>query len=287
MAFPAIELISAYIKIPPRTNDLVLAKKSSIPVVYRASPTHIKPIEVQPAPIAKEAIPNTDELYIEIINGCGPYWAGVCTGVYSTPSSTSTPVTYLRNGTVLKVSEKVADENGNVWYKIVFDEWLRYPQRIYTDWYIQGVYAYEFNDAGLRELTLAELKQAPKNAKRIVVDKSDQKLYAYDGEELFLESIVSTGTTLNPTPVGEFSIFRKTPTRYMQGPLPDIPNDIYDLPGVPWSLYFTTDGAAIHGTYWHNNFGNRSSHGCVNVPLVQARALYAWADLATSVTVQE
>ena len=161
------------------------------------------------------------------------------------------------------------------------------PKRVYTNWYIQGAYATEFQDVGLKELTSAEIKRAPKTQKRIVVDKSEQKLYAYDGEQLFMESIVSTGTLTNPTPVGEFSIFRKTPTRYMQGPLPGIPDDIYDLPGVPWSLYFTTDGAAIHGTYWHNNFGNRTSHGCVNVPLTHARDLYAWADLTTAVIVKE
>jgi lipoprotein-anchoring transpeptidase ErfK/SrfK len=187
----------------------------------------------------------------------------------------------------LKVEKKVIDEVGNGWYKIEFDEWLRYPQRIYTDWYIQEKYAREFYDVGMRELTPAQLKKAPAPTKHIIVDKSEQKLYAYDGDILFMETIVSTGTVLNPTPVGEFILFRKTPTRYMQGPLPGIPDDIYDLPGVPWVLYFTKEGAAIHGTYWHNNFGNRTSHGCVNVPITQAGILYAWANLNTSITIQE
>jgi lipoprotein-anchoring transpeptidase ErfK/SrfK len=136
-------------------------------------------------------------------------------------------------------------------------------------------------------MSLNEARKKPSASKRIIVDKSEQKLYAYENDMLFMESIVSTGTVINPTPIGEFAIFRKTPSRYMQGPLPGIPDDIYDLPGVPWSLYFTAEGAAIHGTYWHNNFGNRTSHGCVNVPIAQARQLYGWADLTTKVIVQE
>lgn len=72
---------------------------------------------------------------------------------------------------------------------------------------------------------------------------------------------------LSPTPKGEFIIFRKTPSRYMQGPIPEITgSNYYDLPGVPWNLYFTHGGAVIHGAYWHTSFGEEYSHGCVNLP---------------------
>ena len=47
--------------------------------------------------------------------------------------------------------------------------------------------------------------------------------------------------------------------------LPD-PGDIFDLPGVPWNIFFDLAGTAIHGAYWHNDFGIRRSHGCLNVP---------------------
>ena len=36
------------------------------------------------------------------------------------------------------------------------------------------------------------------------------------------------------------------------------------------------DGSSLHGTYWHNNFGHPMSHGCVNMRIEDAQALYAW-----------
>jgi lipoprotein-anchoring transpeptidase ErfK/SrfK len=73
----------------------------------------------------------------------------------------------------------------------------------------------------------------------------------------------------------------------MQGPLPGISEQYYDLPGVPWNLYFTQEGGAIHGAYWHDKFGEEWSHGCVNLPLDSARTLYQWADIGTSVYVHD
>ena len=102
-----------------------------------------------------------------------------------------------------------------------------------------------------------------------------------------MEMVISTGLELTPTPRGTFSVFKKTPSRYMQGPLPGLPYDYYDLPGVPWNLYFTHEGAVIHGAYWHNSFGSRYSHGCVNLPPDEAKKLYDWAVLGTTVIVQD
>lgn len=73
----------------------------------------------------------------------------------------------------------------------------------------------------------------------------------------------------------------------MQGPIPGVSDQYYDLPGVPWNLYFTVDGAVIHGAYWHNHFGEPWSHGCVNLPPQEAKRLYDWADLGTPVIVQD
>lgn len=284
ISFPLVSLFKSHLHIPTPVNDGVT--HIAIASTVDSDDGDMHSVTTLSQPHDNHADEPTS-LYIEMVQGCGPYWAGICAGVYSTPSSTSTPVTYLRNGMTLKVDKKVTDAQGNTWYKIIFDEWLRYPERIYTDWYVEAKYAQEFQDVGMREMTRAQLRAATPIPKRIVVDKSDHKLYAYDGDQLFMETIVSTGTVINPTPVGEFKIFKKMPSRYMQGPLPGIPDDVYDLPGVPWGLYFTTDGAAIHGAYWHNKFGAQISHGCVNVPLIQARELYTWADLGTTVTVQE
>jgi lipoprotein-anchoring transpeptidase ErfK/SrfK len=102
-----------------------------------------------------------------------------------------------------------------------------------------------------------------------------------------MEEKISTGLEISPTPRGIFHIYKKTPTRYMQGPIIGISEKYYDLPGVPWNLYFTEQGAIIHGAYWHNNFGKQWSSGCVNMLPEKAKELYMWADLGTEVTVKD
>jgi lipoprotein-anchoring transpeptidase ErfK/SrfK len=57
------------------------------------------------------------------------------------------------------------------------------------------------------------------------------------------------------------------------------------VPDVPWVLYFTNSGHALHGTNWHNNFGTPMSHGCINLPMDVAAWLYDWAPLGTPVLV--
>jgi lipoprotein-anchoring transpeptidase ErfK/SrfK len=112
-------------------------------------------------------------------------------------------------------------------------------------------------------------------------------LYAYDGDTLYMQEAISTGLELTPTPRGVFTVYRMTPSRYMQGPIPGISDQYFDLPGVPWNLYFTPEGAVIHGAYWHDRFGSPWSHGCVNLPPEKAKKLYAWAEIGTKVVVQD
>ena len=70
---------------------------------------------------------------------------------------------------------------------------------------------------------------------------------------------------------------------------PDSTNGLseYEVADVPNVMYFDFDAEALHGAYWHNNFGNKMSHGCVNLPLDVAAFLYQWAPLGTAVTVTE
>lgn len=221
--------------------------------------------------------------YIEIVDGCGPYFEEACVNMRSGPGEDFPVVTRLRNGIVLKIGGSV-ERDGRTWYKIVFDEWIRYPKRLEGNRYVAADYVRVLLDEGDRNHSNGTDRDGKK---RIVVDRSEQMLYAYDGEELFMKEKISTGIELTPTPRGMFTIFKKTPSRYMQGPIPEITEKEYDLPGVPWNLYFTEQGAVIHGAYWHNNFGKVSSSGCVNLPPAQAQKLYMWADVGTSVIVQD
>ena len=61
----------------------------------------------------------------------------------------------------------------------------------------------------------------------------------------------------------------------------------YDLPGVPFDMYFDSDGKAIHGAYWHNNFGVPMSHGCVNLSIPDAEWAYNFASVGTVVNVHD
>jgi len=222
--------------------------------------------------------------YVEVVDGCGKHFEGECLNVRSGPGIEYPVVAQLRNEIVLKVGGKV-EHNGQTWYKIVFDEYLFYPERVVGDWYVASQYVEVLFDEG--DKTIWENGKAT-TTKRIVVNRTEQKLYAYEGEELFMEAAISTGLALTPTPRGTFTVFKKTPSRYMQGPLPGFSSDqYYDLPGVPWNLYFTTGGAVIHGAYWHDSFGSTYSHGCVNLPPQQANVLYNWAELGIEVEVRD
>ena len=64
-----------------------------------------------------------------------------------------------------------------------------------------------------------------------------------------------------------------------------IQGECYYVPDVPWVMYFTDWGHALHGTYWHSNFGHVMSHGCVNLPLDFAEWLYNWTPYGTPVVV--
>ncbi len=120
--------------------------------------------------------------------------------------------------------------------------------------------------------------------KWIDIDLSQQLITAYEGDEPVFRALVSTGTARYPTPTGNFRIMTKLPSDDMTGGLAGT-DDYYYLPDVPWVMYFRAGGYAIHGTYWHNNFGRPMSHGCVNMRIPDAQWLYNWAPIGTLVVV--
>lgn len=221
--------------------------------------------------------------YIEIVDSCDTEFGGEpCVNLREGPG-TNYPVAFrLRNGVVLRVGEKVA-KDGEDWYKIIFSSELAYPERIKGDLYVSADLVNVFSNAG--DILTEETGDAT-TTKRIIVDVSEQKLYAYDKDKLFMEEPISTGLEFTPTPRGKFSVFKMTPSRFMQGPIKGVSDQVYDLPGVPWNLYFTAEGAVIHGAYWHDNFGEKWSHGCVNLSPENAKKLYDWAEIGMKVIVQ-
>ncbi len=122
--------------------------------------------------------------------------------------------------------------------------------------------------------------------KVIKVDISEQKLYAYERGRLVKSFLVSTGKLGFDTPLGNFNVFKKRPLVRMSWFYgPNNPNN-YDLPNVPHVLSFKGP-YTIHGAYWHENWGHRMSHGCVNVALPEAEWLYNWTPMGTTVIIQK
>lgn len=115
------------------------------------------------------------------------------------------------------------------------------------------------------------------DGKQIVVVLGQQHAYAFENGVLLRHFVVSTGLPKTPTVLGDYQVYAKYEAQRMVGPG-------YDLPGVPWVMYFY-QGYALHGTYWHNNFGHPMSHGCVNMRTPEAEWLYAWAPIGTGVRV--
>jgi hypothetical protein len=88
---------------------------------------------------------------------------------------------------------------------------------------------------------------------------------------------VSTGMPWTPTPTGDFHVWIKLPVTTMAGPG-------YYLPGIHWTMYFY-NAYSTHEAYWHNNFGQPMSHGCVNMRIADAKYIYDRSEVGTLVRV--
>ena len=111
--------------------------------------------------------------------------------------------------------------------------------------------------------------------KWIDVDLSEQRVVAYEGTKPRRAFTVSTGLPGTQTRVGEFRIWVKTRIQDMDGGSKE-DDTYYYLPDVEWVQYF--DGEiGFHGTYWHDNFGQPMSRGCVNMTNADAQWLFEWA----------
>jgi lipoprotein-anchoring transpeptidase ErfK/SrfK len=111
--------------------------------------------------------------------------------------------------------------------------------------------------------------------KWIRVALSEQKVYAYEGADLVNSFIVSTGLPRTPTVTGEFRMWTRTPIQNMSGGS-RASGDYYFLRDVQWVQYFYGN-YGFHGTYWHSNYGNPMSRGCVNMTNEDAKWLFDWA----------
>ena len=109
------------------------------------------------------------------------------------------------------------------------------------------------------------------------VDLTHQRLTAYQGTTLMRQFIISSGAPQTQTKVGLFRVYAKNKSNNMA-------SQEYDVPAVPYVLFYDKD-FAMHGAYWHNDFGNPVSHGCINLRVEDARWLFEWASVGTLVNI--
>jgi lipoprotein-anchoring transpeptidase ErfK/SrfK len=124
----------------------------------------------------------------------------------------------------------------------------------------------------------SEITRLKKTSQRwIEVNLTTQRLIAWEGKNWVDARVISSGKSSTPTLTGVFTIQEKLRSTEMRG-------QGYAVPDVPHAMFYD-GGYAIHGAYWHNNFGTPVSHGCINMSESGAAWLYGWARVGTPVVI--
>ncbi len=158
---------------------------------------------------------------------------------------------------VFWIDQTKQDPQGQIWYRV--NERYGYGDIFWV------------RAEGFRHVSQEEIDPIRPDApdKRIVVNIARQTLACFEGKNEVYFALVSTGIredmngkrTEWGTPSDVRPIWRKLVSVHMSG---GTTGGGYNLPGVSWTSLFVGSGVAIHSTYWHNNFGEEMSHGCVN-----------------------
>jgi len=169
----------------------------------------------------------------------------------------------LYYGQVMLADEIRIDARGAVEYHI------REPRGSYGDHYWAPA-------AAFRPITAEESAPISPEVenKYVLIDLNRQTLSCYEEDREIYFCRISSGRSGRETPVGPyFNISWKLMSVHMSG---GTAGAGYDLAGVAWASVFAIDGIAIHGTFWHNNFGERTSAGCVNATPEDAKFIFRW-----------
>jgi lipoprotein-anchoring transpeptidase ErfK/SrfK len=178
------------------------------------------------------------------------------------------PVAYrFYYATTYWVVDLVQDAGGNPWYGVRDDKWD----------YIFYVLAQHLRIIPAEEI-MPISTDVPADQKRIEVHIPQQVMIAYEYDQPVFMARVASGAVFSngdySTPLGRHMTFHKDASRHMARG--NLAANGYDLPGVPWNSYITEEGVAFHGTYWHNNFGQPRSHGCINLTPQASKWVYLW-----------
>ena len=108
------------------------------------------------------------------------------------------------------------------------------------------------------------------------VDLYEQTFAAYEGDSMVYATLISSGLNQWPTREGIFQVWSRFERYKMSGAEGKV--DYYYIEDVPYIMYFDElKGIGLHGTYWHDRFGYKHSHGCVNMPILDAEWVFDWS----------
>jgi hypothetical protein len=184
--------------------------------------------------------------------------------VRETPSASGKRVAKLQRRERVPLLEFEGKRRKDRWYRIAEDRWVS---------------AKDLNEVVFiapPRGVLTEAQRRTGNDQWIDVDLGEQVLVAYRGARPVYATLVSSGRG-NPTPLGNYPIWAKVTSLDMSNQ--DYEDNPYLVQGVPWVMLFQGHNA-LHGAYWHDSFGRRKSHGCVNLAPLDARFLFEWTSLA-------
>lgn len=119
-------------------------------------------------------------------------------------------------------------------------------------------------------------------ARLLEVSLGEQRLYLKENGAVVDSWPISSGIAESPTYTGRFRINSHITSQTMTSTDPDNPYWNYEVENVQWVMYFNGN-QAFHGVYWHNDFGNARSHGCVGMPNSRAKQIYDWAPAGVDV----
>ncbi|MBV9119325.1 MAG: L,D-transpeptidase family protein, partial [Chloroflexi bacterium] len=138
----------------------------------------------------------------------------------------------------------------------------------------------------------------PVTNKRIVVSLGQQRLWAYEGDKVIVDSLITSGGPDLPTPTGTFHVLEKRYHFTFKSPWPKTSPYWYPDSPTTYALLFEDSGYFIHDAPWRGWFGPGSNanfgrpgdattgtHGCINAPYGIAQAVYNWADVGTPVII--
>ena len=178
------------------------------------------------------------------------YWYSDVPGAEPTPGTMKLP-----RYAFFEIQNAVLADDGWIWYDIGYGRWMRQTY-----------------------VSLVDITPRPEGIGPdeywVEVDLYEQTFAAYEGDRMVYAGLISSGLNKWPTSEGLFQVWDRQEKTKMSGAEGKV--DYYFIEDVPNTMFFDQD-IALHGAFWHDRFGYKHSHGCVNMPPLAAEWVFNWS----------